>query len=189
MTSKRRKNMSDMLSVVSYLTQEIRELVRLGAVHSYTWVSNADPGRWMQVSVHDGIQHYLTVLCVLPPDITKAQMDKVVGKVGRKQAQVNHGTCVIYYLAQSDDSAALLDQVPAAARQCASIAGLLWNATKREHLELLGARGPKLPFYGANRTIPATGKSALDAIPEAPIPRAKRPEGSYGGEASELSEL
>jgi hypothetical protein len=181
--------MSDTLSVVSYLTQEIRELVQLGPVHSYTWVSNADPGRWMQVSVHDGTQHYLTVLCVLPPNISKAQMDKVLGKVGRKQAQVNHGTCLVYYLAQCDDSAALLDQAPAAAQQCAAIAGLLWNATKTEQLELLGARGPKLPFYGAKPSIPASGRSALDVIPEAPIPRTSRPEASHGGDGSELSEL
>ena len=162
--------MSDTLSVVAYLTQEIRELVQLGPVHSFTWVSHSDPGRWMQVSVHDGTQHYLTVLCVLPPQISKAQMDKALGKVGRKQAQINHGTCLIYYLAQCDNPAALLDQAPVAAQQCAAIAALLWNASKTEHFELLGARGPKLPFYGgAKRSIPPAATSAHDVITEAPV--------------------
>jgi hypothetical protein len=162
--------MSDTASVINYLTDEIRELVRLGPIHAFTWVSHADPGRWMQVSVHDGEQHYITVLCVLPPHMTKQKIDKALGKVGRKQSQVNHGTCLVYYLAQTDNAAALLDMAPSAAEQCAMIAGLLWNASKREHFEMLGARGPKLPFYGAaSRTLPgATGPTG--AISEAPAP-------------------
>lgn len=158
--------MSDTGSVVAYLTEEISELVRLGPIHSYTWVSHTDPGRWLQVSVHDGATHYLTLLCVLPLDIDKDAVDRLLGKVGRKQPQANQGMCLVYYLGQSDDAAALLDQAPLAAQQCAAIAGLLWKADKPEHLQLLGARGPRLPYVnGASASTPALPPD-LDALPE-----------------------
>jgi len=159
--------MSDNRSVVTYLTEEIRELVRLGPVHSLTWVSNTDPGRWMQISVHDGAEHYLTVLCVLPPHISKNDLDKAMGKVGRKQAQVNRGTCLVYYLAQSRDANALLELAPHAAEQCAVIAQLLWNAASVSDFELIGARGPKLALYDVNvPSINSGRKSGQDALPE-----------------------
>lgn len=138
-------------SVVTYLTEEIRELIRLGPVHAMTWVSHSDPGCWMQISVHEGSEHYLTVLCVLPPRITKQQLDKLLGKVGRRQTQANHGTCVIYYLAQSDGSARLYEQAPQAAEQCAAIVSLLWNVRTTEQFQLLGARGPRIPLHGGVR--------------------------------------
>jgi hypothetical protein len=158
--------MSDVRSVVMYLTNEIRELIRLGPVHSLTWVSNIDPGRWMQISVHDGAEHYLTVLCVLPPHISKKNMDKLLGKVGRRQAQVNHGTCLVYYLAQSCDAQSLLEQAGSSAEQCAAIAQLLWNANSVGDFELIGARGPKLPLYDINVPAITAGKQQGVPIPE-----------------------
>src|SRR5690242_9263501 len=109
--------MSDPPTVVAYLTNELRELVRLGPIHSCTWVSRSDPGRWMQVSVHDGAEHYLSVLCVLPPDVTIEAIDRALGKTARTQKQANHGTCLIYYLAQCADAAKLLELAPAAAEK------------------------------------------------------------------------
>jgi hypothetical protein len=155
--------MSDAPSAVGYLTQKISELIRLGPVHACTWVSHSDPGRWMQVSVHDGEEHYLTALCVLPPDVTLRQMDRLLGKSGRKQAQIDRGMCLVYYLAQCADSAALLEQAPRAAEQCAAMAKLLWGASEPEHFVLLGARGPKLAIQGP---YPPLTRGGLEALPE-----------------------
>jgi hypothetical protein len=147
-------------SIVTYLTDEIRELIRLGPVHAMTWVSERDPGCWMQVSVHEGSEHYLTVLCVLPPRVTKTQLDKLLGKVGRRQTQANHGTCLIYYLAQSDGPVQLYEQSPVAAQQCASIIELLWNVQTVEQFQLLGTRGPRIPLYGGERQSIPRSKQA-----------------------------
>jgi hypothetical protein len=159
--------MSEVRSVAAYLTTEIRELIRLGPIHSLTWLSNIDPGRWMQISVHDGVEHYLTVLCVLPPHISKKALDKVMGKVGRRQTQVNHGACIIYYLAQSKDAESLLQQAGYAAEQCAAIAELLWNAKDVADFELIGARGPKLALYDILTPPIPGGQSNLEPISEA----------------------
>jgi hypothetical protein len=121
----------------------------------------------MQISVHDGAEHYLTVLFVLPPHISKRNLDRVMGKVGRKQMQVNHGSCLVYYLAQSKDADALLEQAAYSAEQCAAIAELLWNATDVGDFELIGARGPKLPLYEINSPeITGGAHSAQESIRE-----------------------
>jgi hypothetical protein len=150
-----RNVMSESQTVHAYLTREIEKLIRLGPIHSITWVSRSDPGRWMQVSVHDGSEHYLAVMCVLPPNIPVSVVNRALGKPGRTQHQANRGTCLIYYLAQSEDSAALLASAESAADRCAAIAKVLWNASTVDQFELLGSRGPKLPLF------PAGGPKAI----------------------------
>lgn len=143
-------------SLVSYLTQELQDLIKLGPVHALTWVSSSDPGRWLQVSVHDGNEHYITALFVLPPRISKSVVDNALGKTGRRQNQTNHGTCLLYYLARTRNAEELLQSSSSAAQQCAEIMKVLWKVQSPEHFELLGARGPKIPLYGGNRpSLPA----------------------------------
>jgi hypothetical protein len=158
--------MSDIApSVETYLLNQIRELIRLGPIHALTWVSQSDPGSWLQLSVHDGEQHYLTALCVLPPRGAKKQLDRLLGKTGRRQPQANQGVSLIYYLIPSDSAVHLMSQAAKAAHEIATILAFLWKATTVQQIELLGARGPKLPLYeGQSPALPEA--RSRPALPE-----------------------
>lgn len=143
----------DSMLVEEYMTEQIRDLILLGPVHAFTYVSQRDPGCWMQISVHAGVQHYLTVLCVVPPNASLKELDKALNKVGRKQTQANQGAFVIYYLGLSESAGELLMQTGVMAQQCAQIVAVLWKARSRDQLALLGARGPRIPLPAADKPL------------------------------------
>ena len=133
-------------SVINYLSEEIRELIRLGPLHAMTWNAEDDPGRWLQLSVHGGEEQYLTVMCVLPPGVKKVDVDRLVGRVGRRQTQVNHGLCLVYYLGRCDSVSMLLAQATVMGEQCAALLSFLWKANAEEQIRRIGARGPRIPY-------------------------------------------
>lgn len=145
--------------VDKYLVREIEDLVSMGSLHGRTWASRDDPGCWLQLSVHEGTEHFLSVLCVLPPRIEKKQVDSLLGKPGRWQVQANHGICLTYYLARCATSEELRAQVPAAAKSCAEMIKLLWGVTHTKEVEMLGVIGPKTtpkitePVHQAPKTM------------------------------------
>ncbi len=134
------------LSVSLYLSEELRELIRLGPLHAMTWNSEEDPGRWIQVSMHSGDERYLTVTCVLPPGAKKSDVDRLVGRVGRRQTQTNNGLCLVYYLGRCESDLELMMQVDTMASQCATLLGFLWKANTEENIRRIGARGPRIPY-------------------------------------------
>ena len=133
-------------SVITYLAEEIRELIRLGPLHAMTWNSEDDPGRWLQLSMHGGEEQYLSVMCVLPPGVKKGDVDRLVGRVGRRQSQANHGLCLVYYLGRCESVRELSAQAEVMAEQCATLLSFLWKANAEEQIRRIGARGPRIPY-------------------------------------------
>jgi len=135
---------ASLISVETYLTVQIQEIVGYGALHALTWASKARPADWLQASVHLGDDCYLMVQCVLPDSADKRCLDGAFGQSGWVAVQVDARDCLIYYVARCGSRDELRRRAEAAARMCAEAMFLLWGVVSLDELALLGARGPGL---------------------------------------------
>jgi hypothetical protein len=156
--------MSDnILTVETYLTVQIQEIVGYGALHVLTWARNDDLRHWLQLSVHHGDGCYLMVQCVLTEQTDKHHLDRIFHQTGWVNMQADRGDALVYYLARSRSDAELKDRVPEAAQRCTEAISALWNVATVEQLALVGARGPRLTLQPLQATADSGTPQALTA--------------------------
>ena|SRR5579871_2082122 len=138
---------ASLISVETYLTVQIQEIVGYGALHALIWAPGANPSNWLQLSVHCGAGCHLMVQCRLPEGVDKRCVDTAFGEVGWITMQADEKDCLIYYPARSDSYDELQERAVETARRCAEAMFMLWGVTALDELALLGARGPRLSLH------------------------------------------
>jgi hypothetical protein len=154
---------ASLISVETYLTVQILEIIGYGPLHALTWARRTEPNHWLQVSVHRGDSCHLMVQCVLPEGMNRRSLDAAFNQVGWTNLQADRNDCLVYYLARSGSYEELCERAPEAARQCAKAIYLLWGVASLEELALLGARGPRLTLHRSQASADASPAQAIAA--------------------------
>ena len=165
---------SEWLSLTTYLTTQLQEIICMGPGHALTWAGNKEHQPlqriaqsrhaydWLQVSVQGGECCHLMIQFVLPEgleDAARTRMDALFMQYGWTHEQADGRECLVYYVAQSESARELLDHSSSVAAQCAQVMGRLWQARTLDDIALLGARGPRLSHHA--QAMPAAPRQAV----------------------------
>lgn len=147
------------LSLTTYLTTQLQEIICMGPGHLLTWANNrtqhslADLTRrgeiydWMQISVHSGTECYLMIQLVLPEnhgEALRSHLDHIFSQYSWTNAQGDGRECLVYHVAQSENARQLLEVAESVAVRCAEVMKRLWQSQSPDDIALLGIRGPRL---------------------------------------------
>ncbi len=134
------------LTLLSYLTVQIQQIIEYGSLHTLTWASRQDLDHRLQLCVHDGPQAYISVHFQIGAEDTKQIFDRALGGIGWSVTQADNSLSLYYYVTPSKNQQQLFYQAEDAAKFCEKAMFLIWHAKKVCDIALLGARGPYIPL-------------------------------------------
>jgi hypothetical protein len=89
------------LTLQTYLTVQIQEIICLGPLHALTWSPRDSMNCWLQLTVQGGDEHYVAVEIRLPAGVSRRQIDRIFGQTGFARSQHDGAECVVYYLGRA----------------------------------------------------------------------------------------
>ncbi len=140
------------LTLQTYLTVQIQEIIGLGPLHALTWAPREGLNCWLQLTVHGGKEHFVAVEARLPAGVCRRKLDRIFGQTGFARPQHDGSECVLYYLGRTRSPEKLMSSVAALARRTADAMQLMWRVSAVEEVALLAARGPRLPIAATSPT-------------------------------------
>lgn len=142
------------LTLHTYLTVQIQQIIGCGPLHTLTWASRVNPELRLQLCVHEGVGAYISVQFEIRSQDNKRRFDRALGGIGWSVFQADNGLSLHYYIARSESHKQLLDQAADAAAFCQCAMRLLWHAETVSDVALLGARGPYIPLHSQKSESP-----------------------------------
>ena len=150
------------LSVITYITTQLQEIICMGPGHALTWADNREHlslsrlvqqrggTDWMQVSVHKGQTCSIMVQFVVPVEFegrygaVRGAMNHLFAQYGWTNGQADGREALVYHIGHSQSARGLLDNAEDIATRCAEVMARLWHVEDVRDIALLGARGPRL---------------------------------------------